>query len=243
MKKIERFDKYMDFKGLNDNKVTNQLGLSKGTIGKSRGENRDLSDKVVEEILKFYTDLSRTWLLAGEGEMIKPNGNVVHVGTANGSIVSSGVNYGSVYQGQGRPTDDTEYVTAPVIPKGMYKEPNFDIYEAVHADKSIPRSPIVSQFPTYDTYYTIYTDVMMPELKPGDKLAIAPYSNDDLPNLIDGETYVIDTRSNGIMARKLFKADGGYTAVPSNPNYRTEFIPQTNVIRIFRILGLLRFFV
>jgi hypothetical protein len=67
---IDRFDEYMAYKRLNDNRVTIQLGLSNGTIGKSRQENRDLSDKVVEQILNFYTDLSRTWLLWGEGEML-----------------------------------------------------------------------------------------------------------------------------------------------------------------------------
>ena len=68
-KKIERFDKYMKAKGLNDNKVTNSLGLSIGTLGKSRKENRDLSEKNIEKILNFYTDLNRTWLLTGEGSM------------------------------------------------------------------------------------------------------------------------------------------------------------------------------
>lgn len=68
-KKIERFDKYMKTKGLNDNKVTNDLGLSIGTLGKSRKENRDLSEKNIEKILNFYTDLNRTWLLTGEGSM------------------------------------------------------------------------------------------------------------------------------------------------------------------------------
>ncbi|WP_314959369.1 S24 family peptidase [Prevotella pallens] len=68
-KKIERFDKYMKTKGLNDNKVTNSLGLSIGTLGKSRKENRDLSERNIEKILNFYTDLNRTWLLTGEGPM------------------------------------------------------------------------------------------------------------------------------------------------------------------------------
>ena len=71
MKRIERFDKFMAAKKLNDNKVTIEVGLSVGTLGKSRKENRDLSDKVVEQLLNFYKDLSRTWLLTGEGEMLK----------------------------------------------------------------------------------------------------------------------------------------------------------------------------
>ena len=58
-------------KGLNDNRVTKEVGLSVGTLGKSRKKNRDLSDKVVEQLLNFYKDLSRDWLLKGEGEMLK----------------------------------------------------------------------------------------------------------------------------------------------------------------------------
>lgn len=70
-RKIDRFDKYMKAKGLNDNRVTIDLGLSVGTIGKSRKEGRDISDKAVEAILNFYDDVNRVWLLTGEGEMLK----------------------------------------------------------------------------------------------------------------------------------------------------------------------------
>ena len=61
----------MKTKGLNDNKVTIELGLSVGTLGKSRKEGRDISDKNIEKILNFYTDINRIWLLTGEGEMLK----------------------------------------------------------------------------------------------------------------------------------------------------------------------------
>lgn len=71
MRRIDRFDKYMKYSGLNDNKVTIQLGLTVGVIGKSRKEGRDLSDKVIEEILNYYTDINRIWLLTGEGNMLK----------------------------------------------------------------------------------------------------------------------------------------------------------------------------
>lgn len=67
---IDRFDKYLRIKGLNDNQVTISLGLSQGLIGKSRGEGRDLSSKSVNKILDSYPDLSRVWLLTGEGEML-----------------------------------------------------------------------------------------------------------------------------------------------------------------------------
>lgn len=69
-RRIDRLDKYLGYKHLSDNKITKQLGLSIGTIGKSRKEGRELSDKVIEQILNFYKDLNRDWLLYGEGEML-----------------------------------------------------------------------------------------------------------------------------------------------------------------------------
>jgi hypothetical protein len=67
---IDRFDAYMASAGLNDNKVTVQLGLAVGLIGKSRKPGRDLSRPVIEKILAYYTDLNGVWLLTGEGEML-----------------------------------------------------------------------------------------------------------------------------------------------------------------------------
>lgn len=67
---IDRFDKYMETKGLNDNQVTNLLGLSVGTIGKSRKENRDLSSKNIQVILNFFQDINKVWLMTGVGDML-----------------------------------------------------------------------------------------------------------------------------------------------------------------------------
>jgi hypothetical protein len=69
-RRIDRFDRYMKAKGLNDNRVTVQLGLSVGVLGKSRKEGRDLSSKATEKILAYYSDINRVWLLAGEGDML-----------------------------------------------------------------------------------------------------------------------------------------------------------------------------
>lgn len=92
MRRIERFDKYMTFKGLNDNKVTVDLGLSNGTIGKSRKDGRDLSDRVIEQILNFYTDLNKVWLLTGEGEMLNKKIYQEAKGDNNTQVAGNGNN-------------------------------------------------------------------------------------------------------------------------------------------------------
>ena len=70
MRIIDRFDEYMTFKHLNDNRATKDLGFSIGMIGKSRSEGRDLSKKAVQRILAIYNDIDETWFRTGEGEMI-----------------------------------------------------------------------------------------------------------------------------------------------------------------------------
>ena len=70
MRRIDRFDKYLEFKGITDYRATIDAGLSKGTIGKSRGKGRDLSNKSVEKLVEVYSDLNKAWLLSGSGDML-----------------------------------------------------------------------------------------------------------------------------------------------------------------------------
>lgn len=72
-KLIERLDKYMSYAGLNDNKVTNQCGLSIGIINTARKRGKSLNGDNIEKILYTYKDLNARWLLTGEGEMLSIN--------------------------------------------------------------------------------------------------------------------------------------------------------------------------
>ena len=85
---IDRFDAYMRHVGLNDNKVTVQLGLAVGLIGKSRKEGRDLSRAVIEKIATYYTNLNSSWLLTGEGTMLNSQENAV---TPEPSLVAENI--------------------------------------------------------------------------------------------------------------------------------------------------------
>lgn len=76
MRIIDRFDKYMTTKDLNDNQVTVSCGLSVGLLGKARRGDSDLGKKAIDKILSFYQDLNRVWLLTGEGEMLKESTDV-----------------------------------------------------------------------------------------------------------------------------------------------------------------------
>lgn len=70
MKKIDRFLQYLVYKGITENKATVECGLSNGLIGQAKRGKSDLGEKATEKILNKYQELSKVWLLTGEGKML-----------------------------------------------------------------------------------------------------------------------------------------------------------------------------
>ena len=68
---IERLQYYMQEKGINDNQMTVNAGLSVGLIGKAKGSNKGMNAANIEKILLAYPDLNPDWLLTGRGNMCK----------------------------------------------------------------------------------------------------------------------------------------------------------------------------
>lgn len=73
MRKIDRFLKYLESKGINENRATIECDLSQGILSQAKSGKSDLGSKTIDKILKKYQDLSRVWLITGEGEMLISN--------------------------------------------------------------------------------------------------------------------------------------------------------------------------
>lgn len=67
---IERLVEFMDYKGLNDNKITSIAGLSVGLIGRAKKNKSGLHSDTIEKILFSFPELNPTWLLTGKGNML-----------------------------------------------------------------------------------------------------------------------------------------------------------------------------
>lgn len=88
---IDRFIKYMETKGLNDNQVTVDCGLAVGLIGKARKGKSDLGRNSVEKILRVYSDINRDWLISGKGEMLKSRAGQTEAAAPDTVTIPQGV--------------------------------------------------------------------------------------------------------------------------------------------------------
>lgn len=210
-RKIERFDKYMKYKGLNDNKVTNSLGLSIGTLGKSRKENRDLSDRNIENILKFYTDLNRTWLLTGEGDMLDTSCN-------------------SIEDSQFSSSSDLHLI--PLLPVSAQGGSFNDFVVSI---KESSCEKIISPIKGADYAMSVSGESMAPEYPSGSQILIKRINE---KAFIDwGRVYVLDT-CNGTVIKRLFPSDTADKVVcrSINPEFPPFEVLLSDVYAVYRVL-------
>lgn len=250
---IDNLTNYMHLKGLNDNQVTIECGLSNGQLNKARGGRNNLSRKTLEKILAKYQDLSRVYLLTGEGEMLT---------SGNTGTTINGDNHGLIAVGNGNTNTFTSAAPAarsslitteeisdveepeeaeavPVVPRSIYTEPNVNILEYVQ-NNDVQMSPRIQQLSQYDLCYMVVNDEMSPYICAGDRIYLWAYPEGKERKIIDGRVYSVDTKLNGVITRQLYKTEKGFIAKSCNPRYADELIEWDDLYRVYRIVGVLR---
>lgn len=126
----------------------------------------------------------------------------------------------------------------PIVPRDVAMMPNTSIWEYMQTSTDVNAQPKVHQFPRYDFYFQCVTDAMRPEIYAGDLLGIRRLEPG--APLINGETYVFDTKSAGMQIRMLEEKEDGYLATAHNDRYKDTFFPRSEILSIFTIVGLVR---
>lgn len=79
---IDRILKIIELKGITKHKFYSETGLSNGFLDKVK----DIGSSKIENILKVYPDINPTWLITGNGEMLKNEKELKE--WSNNSIIS-----------------------------------------------------------------------------------------------------------------------------------------------------------
>ena len=219
---IDRFDKYLKEKGLNDHQVTLALGLSKGLIGKSRGEGRDLSSKLLNKLLSYYTDLNRIWLLTGEGEMLTTD-------NAPPDAVE----------------EDEQSQLIPAPPgKGIPLIPLPAMAGFLKDSADLDRNDIewyyVPAFSDCTFLIRVKGDSMAPRYLSGDIVACREV-HDTATFFQWGKPYVLDT-DQGVVLKRVRRSElpEHVLCVSDNPDYEPFDVPTAGIYHLAIVRGLIR---
>ena len=220
---IDRFDSYMKYKGLNDNQVTKDLGLSNGLLGKSRNKDRDMSRKIANSAINFYVDLSAAWLLTGEGSMLVNN-------SANPSDTSAPAAPSSVQE-----EEDNRVPLIPFEAQGGQLDGFARNGVTLAQCETVPTPFKGAQFAI-----SVRGQSMSPTYPSGCVLFISK-------NIADwvewGKVYVLDTE-NGVIVKQLAPSTLGEDFVCCKsfndvPEFAPFNVPKASIFGIYRVVGAL----
>ena len=126
----------------------------------------------------------------------------------------------------------------PVIPARLFRAPDIDIYEYVTKSQNVEKLPPVPHFQKHELFATCPGDAMAPRICRGYLLALRRHP-EDAP-IINGEIYVVNTRSLGMFLRRLVDNGEGLTLIAENQQDFPDFnIDYSDVINVFRVVGAL----
>lgn len=205
--RMERFDKYMKFKGLNDNQVTTKCNLSQGLLGKARSGKSDIGSRAIDKILTIYQDLSRIWLLTGEGEMLK-------------SDVTS------------KEKDQQDIRMIPLLPISAQ---GGSLNDFVVSIKDSDCEQIVSPIKGADYAMPVSGDSMSPEYPSGSQILIKRINERAFIDW--GRVYVLDTCNGTVIKKLFPSEKPDTVICRSiNPEYPEFEVAMQDIYGVYRVL-------
>ena len=238
MKKIaEDLGKFFIDRDLSQKEVALAMGVSTSYINAILNNRKAIGKKVAEKLSNLY-GLSASWLLTGEGEMLKStvvNHNVVH-GDANNSIVGDNNNVSMPRPNKYGDSPDVERRWAPVIPQSYAHMPDFDILGHIHKQMTGGNvEKLYSGTANIDIWHYLDDEALAPYYRRGDCLGLKAYPIGDL-RIIPGELYAVDSKRDGLIVRLLRWSENGdiLACCTNKPDYDDFAIPTSDIIRIYK---------
>lgn len=222
MSVVQRIKKYIDFKGITNQKFEQEIGYSNGAFATQLKKNKEIGSGKLENILTKYSDINPSWLLIGEGEMLKPQG-IVNERQQSYSI--------------GNVQEDSEGV--PLIPIDAMAGFGEGSMQVMQYDLDRYKVPEFTEL-NVDFMIRVKGSSMYPKYNSGDLVACKKLSIKDL-FFQWNKVYVLDTEQGALIKRiKKSDTDNCIKIVSDNPSYDPFDMPLDKIFAISIVVGVIR---
>ena len=254
----ERLKKFIASKGLGQKAFEIECGLSNGYVNNIR---RSVTIEKARQILERYPELNISWLMTGEGEMLRtsPTHTVVTgdvSGSGNNFIAGNGnvVNDASASYNSDPKAEDAEIIETleaiPIVSLEQAKAPDFDVKRHVFGNSAeIERKnfnewfvTIIKQVGLFDVVSPVVSDRMMPTYMPNDRIFSKYLLHVTNDTYIEQGIYLLDTDSGNVLCNVRDLDDGTLELTFDNSRkYRPRIIKKKDVMSIAQVVMTLRF--
>lgn len=238
----ERLVLYLKHKGLSQGKFEKMAGLSNGYVNKLKSS---ITSNTIQRIVGAFPDLNPSWLLYGEGEMLKPGNNATATNSPH-AIVNAGGSVSIVGRTPNKFGDspDEGGRWSPVVPGSVARMAEVDTYEYLNAPKaSASFERLYSGRSEVDVWLQMADRSLEPYIMQGDYIGLRAYPKGTC-NIFPGDVYAIDTRMDGMKVRVIKNGSRPDTLMACSYNkqdYPDHEIPKSEIIRVYKKVLMFRY--
>lgn len=247
---MNKLKQYFDSQGIKQVDICNIFGKSKAQISNYLTGKVSFGKKAAKEWSNAF-GLSESWLLTGEGEMLREDApqptvqqNNHHSPGArmeNNYYMRGGAEGGNI-AAQNLEVKSASEDARPIIPSYMYNMPDYDIYANIKNGAANMEIFSVEGFmKQIDIIYRVQDNSMTPTFTSGDLIGIRRLPETE--HIVNGDYYVIDTKPHGVRLRILIENADSYTlrTTDANRDRYTDFnVAKSEIISIFAVIFLFR---
>lgn len=127
----------------------------------------------------------------------------------------------------------------PVIPAWLFRAQNLDVYKTVMEDENVETLPAIPHLEKHDLFARCPGDAMSPKICKGYLMALTRLDKNQA--ITNGEIYVVDTNTHGVIVRRIIdNYDGVWTCAPCDTDHFKSFdIRRDDVMNVFKVVGVL----